>query len=201
MLLNRLTDQIFKNNAIFKQVLGLCPTLAVTTSALNGAGMGLATAAVLACSNVAISVFARFIPKSVRIPAFIVIIACFVTVVNLLMNAYLHDLHEVLGLFIPLIVVNCLVLGRAEAFASKNPVFDSLLDGLGAGIGFTLALILLGVCRELLGVGSVFGFPIMPESYKPIILMVLPPGAFIMLGFLMAGAAYIGAWMKKRRQS
>lgn len=183
-----LTDGIFKNNAIFKQTLGMCPTLAVTTSATNGVAMGLATTVVLMCSNFAVSLFARFIPKNARIPCYIIIIACFVTVVDLCMNAYFHDLHKALGLFIPLIVVNCIVLGRAEAFASRNSVTDSLLDGFGIGIGFTLALTALALCREVIGAGTVFGYAVTPSSYVPVILAVLPPGAFVFLGFMLAFA-------------
>jgi len=198
MKLRSLTDGIFKNNATFKQILGLCPTLAVTTEAINGVAMGLATVAVLVGSNLLISLFSAYIPKSVRIPGYILIIAVLVTIVDLLMNAYTHDLHKVLGLFIPLIVVNCIVLGRAEIFASKNGVMDSVLDGLGVGIGFTLSLILLGTIRELIGMGTVFGIQIMPLDYNPFILMILPAGAFITLGLLMAFFNYIGDLKTKR---
>lgn len=193
MKLNNLTDGIFKNNAIFKQMLGLCPTLAVTTSAENGLAMGLATMSVLICSNIVISLLSKLIPSKARIPAYIVIIACFVTVVDLFMNAYFHSLHKSLGLFIPLIVVNCIVLGRAEAFASKNKVFDSILDAIGTGIGFTISLTILAIFRELIGVGSIFGVNIMPDFYFPVILAILPPGAFIFLGFILAFTKYISS--------
>ena len=161
MRISVLTDGIVKNNPVMKQVLGLCPTLAVTTSAINGIAMGLATTGVLMGSNMVVSLVKNVIPEKVRIPAFIVIIASFVTVIDLMMNAYLHDLHKILGLFIPLIVVNCIVLGRAESFASKNNVFNSLLDGIGSGLGFTLTLFILGSIREVLGNGSLFGFKLL----------------------------------------
>jgi len=175
----------WSENPIFRLVLGMCPTLAVTTSAENGLGMGLASTFVLVCSNLVISAIRKFIPKKVRIPAFIVTIATFVTIVDLVMNGYFHALHKSLGLFIPLIVVNCIILGRAEAFASKNPMWVSILDGLGMGIGFTLSLIVLGSIRELLGNGTVFGVSVFGEGYLPLLLMILPPGAFIVLGVLL----------------
>lgn len=190
-----LLESIFKNNAIFKQMLGLCPTLAVTTSLINGIGMGLATTAVLICSGAAVSLLRNFIPSKVRIPAYILIIASFVTVVDLLMNAYMHDLHKVLGLFIPLIVVNCIVLGRAESFSSKNNAFHSFIDGLGSGLGFTLALCLLASVREILGSGTLLGINIVGGVLPPVIIFVLPPGAFLVLGFLFAGVNMI----KERR--
>ena len=158
MKISNLTKGILKENPIFVQLLGMCPTLAVTTSAMNGVGMGLATTAVLVSSNIAISMLRKFIPSQVRIPAFIVIIASFVTVVGMLMEAFVPALFQSLGLFIPLIVVNCVILARAEAFASKNGVLDSTLDGIGMGVGFTLALMVLGAVRELLCNGSIFGF-------------------------------------------
>ena len=185
MKLRVLTDGLWKNNTIFVQVLGLCPTLAVTSSAKNGIGMGLASTAVLIGSNLVVSLVKKVIPDKVRIPAFIIIIASFVTVIDLLMNAYVHDLHKVLGLFIPLIVVNCMILGRAEGFASKNSVFDSLLDGIGVGLGFTLALFILGALREVLGNGSILGYSLFGSSFHPAIVMILPPGAFIGLGFIL----------------
>ena len=191
MRISVLTDGIVKNNPVMKQVLGLCPTLAVTTSAINGIAMGLATTGVLMGSNMVVSLVKNVIPEKVRIPAFIVIIASFVTVIDLMMNAYLHDLHKILGLFIPLIVVNCIVLGRAESFASKNNVFNSLLDGIGSGLGFTLTLFILGSIREVLGNGSLFGFKLLGAWYSPSILMILPPGAFLVLGFLMAINNYV----------
>ena len=178
------TKGFFKENAVFVQLLGMCPTLGVTTTAINGLGMGLATTFVLLMSNVVISLVKGFIPDKVRIPAYIVIIASFVTVVDLVMAGYLPDLHEQLGLFIPLIVVNCIVLGRAEAFASKNGVVASLLDGLGMGLGFAIALLMLGSVREILGSLSLFGYQFIDAD--GILLFILPPGAFIALGFLIA---------------
>ena len=162
----------------------MCPTLATTSSALNGLGMGMATMFVLMGSNVVISLIARFIPDKVRIPSYIVVIATFVTIIDLLMQAYTQSLYETLGIFIPLIVVNCVVLGRAEAFANKNSAFDSLLDAIGMGLGFTLALTLLGAVRELLGAGSVFGLRLIQTD--AILVFVLAPGAFIALGYLIA---------------
>lgn len=178
-------DGLWKNNGVFKQVLGMCPTLAVTTSVKNGLGMGLATTFVLICSNIVVSLIKNIVPSKVRIPVYIVVIASFVTIVDLVMNAYLHDLHKVLGLFIPLIVVNCIILGRAESYASKNPVFSSFLDGFGTGLGFTLALAILGGLREILGNGSILGLNLFGTSYSPAIAMIMPPGAFIGLGFIM----------------
>ncbi len=175
----------WSENPIFRLVLGLCPTLAVTTTAENGIGMGLAATFVLVCSNAVIALLRGFIPKKIRIPAFIVTIATFVTIVDLVMNGYFHALHKSLGLFIPLIVVNCIILGRAEAFASKNNVFISIVDGLGMGFGFTISLVLLGAIRELLGNGTIFGATIFGGSYLPLLLMILPPGAFIVLGVLL----------------
>lgn len=180
-----LMNGIIKENPIFVLLLGMCPTLGTTSSAINGLGMGLATAFVLTCSNMAISALKSLIPDQVRIPGYIVVIATFVTVVQMCMEAYVPALYASLGLFIPLIVVNCIVLGRAEAFAAKNGVFTSALDGLGMGLGFTLALTLLGMVRELLGTGKFFGFVLMPEEYGSLIF-VLAPGAFIALGFLIA---------------
>ncbi len=173
-------------NPTFKLVLGMCPTLAVTTSAINGIGMGLATAFVLVFSNIAISIVRNIIPNKVRIPAFVVIIAAFVTIIDLIMAGYFYQLHKTLGLFIPLIVVNCIILGRAEAFASKNGVISSMFDGLGIGLGFTLSLTILGAVREILGNGTIFGCSILPESFPAFIILILPPGAFLALGFLMA---------------
>jgi len=178
---------LWQENAVFRLLLGMCPTLAVTTSAENGIGMGLATTFVLVCSNIAIALLRKLIPAKVRIPAFIVIIASFVTVVQLCMEAYVYDLFKALGIFIPLIVVNCLILGRAEAFASKNGLVPSLADGLGMGLGFTLALFILGAVREVLGSGSLLGFSLFGAGYQPFLLMILPPGAFIALGLLLAG--------------
>lgn len=176
---------IVKENPTFVLLLGMCPTLATTSSAINGMSMGLATMFVLIAANAAISSLKNLIPDMVRIPAYIVIIAAFVTVVEMVMNAYVPALADSLGIFIPLIVVNCIVLGRAESFASKNNVFASSLDGLGIGLGFTLALTLLGAVRELLGTGKVFSLAIFPENFGAL-LFVLAPGAFIALGFLIA---------------
>lgn len=174
---------IVKENPTFVLILGMCPTLGTTTSAINGAGMGIATLFVLVMSNIAISLIKNVVPDKVRIPAFIVVIASFVTVIQLLMQAYVPSLYETLGVFIPLIVVNCIILGRAEAFASKNSVLDSALDGLGMGLGFTLSLTLLGAVREMLGNGSIFGYKFI--SGDGMIAFVLAPGAFIVLGYLM----------------
>lgn len=179
-----ITKGIFKENPIFVLLLGMCPTLATTTSAINGMSMGLATTAVLIFSNITISAIARFIPDKVRIPSYIVVIATFVTLLQLLMQAFVPAIYDALGLFIPLIVVNCIILGRAEAFASKNSVFDSALDGVGIGIGFTLALTLLGLVREVLGSGSAFGWQFIPAEYN-VLVFVLAPGAFIALAYLL----------------
>ena len=173
-------------NAVFRLLLGLCPALAVTTSAENGLGMGLATTFVLVCSNIVVASLRRGIPAKVRIPSFIVVIASFVTVVQLSMEAYFYDLYKALGIFIPLIVVNCLILGRAEAFASKNRLAPAVVDGVGMGLGFTLALFVLGSVRELFGSGSLLGFSVFGPDYQPLLLMILPPGAFIAMGLLLA---------------
>ena len=176
---------IITENPTFAHLLGMCPTLATTSSAINGMSMGLATAFVLICSNAAISAIKKLVPDEVRIPAYIVIIASFVTILQMSMQAYMPELYKSLGLFIPLIVVNCIVLGRAEAFASKNGVVASACDGIGIGLGFTLALTLLGTCRELLGTGRAFSLALFPEHYGAL-LFVLAPGAFIALGYLIA---------------
>ena len=183
--LKTLTNGILRENPTFALVLGMCPTLATTTSAINGMSMGLATTAVLICSNIVISLLKNLIPDKVRIPAFIVVIASFVTMVQLLVQAYLPAVYDALGLFIPLIVVNCIVLGRAEAFAAKNNVGLSALDGIGMGLGFTLALPILGTIRELLGTGKIFDFAVFPDSYG-MLVFVLAPGAFIALAYVMA---------------
>ncbi len=175
---------IINENPVFVLLLGMCPTLGTTSSALNGMAMGLATMFVLTCSNVVISLLKSVIPDQVRIPAFVVVIATFVTIVQMCMEAYVPALFDTLGLFIPLIVVNCIVLGRAEAFAAKNKIFPSMLDGLGIGLGFTLALTLLGGVRELLGTGKLFNLTIFPENFGSLIF-VLAPGAFIALGYLI----------------
>ncbi|GAB4165318.1 MAG: electron transport complex subunit E [Geothermobacteraceae bacterium] len=178
---------LWRENPVFKLLLGMCPTLAVTTSAENGIGMGLATTFVLVCSNITIALMRKLIPSGVRIPAFIVVIASFVTVVQLCMEAFVYDLYKALGIFIPLIVVNCLILGRAEAFASKNGVVSSIADGLGMGLGFTLSLFVLGGVREVFGAGTLLGMTLFGSGYQPFLLMILPPGAFIALGLLLAG--------------
>lgn len=180
-----IVNGIIRENPTFVLLLGMCPTLATTSSAINGMSMGLATMFVLICSNTVISTLKNLIPDMVRIPAFIVVIAAFVTIVEMVMNAYVPALAASLGIFIPLIVVNCIVLGRAEAFASKNNVLASSLDGLGIGLGFTFALTLLGAIRELLGTGKIFSLSIYPENFGSLIF-VLAPGAFIVLGFLIA---------------
>ena len=182
---NNFTKGFIKENPVFVLVLGMCPTLGVTSSAINGLGMGLATAFVLMMSNMVISLVKDVIPEKVRIPSFIVIIAAFVTVVQLAMQAYLPELYKSLGLFIPLIVVNCIVLGRAEAFASKNNIVSSAIDGIGIGLGFSFALVLLGSIREILGSGKIFNMTIYPENYVTLVF-VLAPGAFIVLGYLIA---------------
>ena len=178
-----ITKGILKENPTFVLVLGMCPTLGVTSSAINGMGMGVATMAVLILSNIVISLIKNFIPDKVRIPAFIVVIASFVTIIEMLMQAYVPSLYASLGVFIPLIVVNCVILGRAEAFASKNGVLDSALDGLGIGLGFTLSLTVIGMVREALGAGSIFGFSF-AEGVMPL-LFILAPGGFLVLGYLM----------------
>ncbi len=175
---------VIKDNPTFVLVLGMCPTLGTTTSAINGLGMGVATMAVLIMSNIVISLIKNVIPDKVRIPAFIVVIASFVTVIQMLMQAYVPSLYAALGVFIPLIVVNCIILGRAEAFASKNGVLDSALDGVGIGLGFTLSLTAIGAVREVLGSGAIFGFSLGIGDYMPLVF-VLAPGAFLVLGFLM----------------
>ena len=191
MIKNIIMNGLYNNNAIFKQMLGLCPTLAVTTSALNAVGMGLATTAVLTGSNFVISIVAKYIPKNVRIPSYIVIIACFVTIIDQLMKANMYSLHKVLGIFITLIVVNCIVLGRAEAFASKNKPLYSIIDGISVGLGFTLALFILGSIREIIGAGTFFNMPVMLSSYNPLLIAILPPGAFLFLGFIFAGKQFL----------
>lgn len=180
----RLYNGIVKENPVFVLMLGMCPTLAVTTSAINGVGMGLSSLVVLAISNLVISLLRKIIPDEVRLPAFIVVVASFVTVVELLMEAYLTDLYSALGIYIPLIVVNCIILGRAEAYASKNPPLPSLFDGIGMGLGFTIGLTVIGAIRELLGNGSIFGVSI--PGYEPMAFFVRAPGAFLVLAVLIA---------------
>jgi len=180
------TKGILKENPVLVLVLGMCPTLATTSSAINGLGMGLASTFVLALSNVIISAVRKMVPNIIRIPIFIVIIATFVTIVDMVMHAFVPDLYNALGIFIPLIVVNCMVLGRAEAFASKNDILSSLIDGLGIGIGFTLTLTVLGSIREILGAGSIFGYKFIAPTADGILVFILAPGAFLTLAILMA---------------
>ncbi|MBR5232332.1 MAG: electron transport complex subunit E [Clostridia bacterium] len=190
---------ILSENPTFRLVLGCCPTLAVTTSAINGVGMGLAATFVLVCSNIVISLLRNFIPGKVRIPAFITVIATFVTIIEMLLHAFVPSLFESLGIFIPLIVVNCIILARAEAFASKNGVVSSAVDGLGMGIGFTLALALIGCVRELLGNGSLFGTAVLGTAYEPMLIAVLPAGGFIIFGLLLGIINAIGNHRKEAK--
>ena len=180
-----ISNGIIKENPTFVLLLGMCPTLATTTSSINGMSMGLATMFVLVCSNIVVSLIKSLTPDKVRIPVFVVVIASFVTILQMCLKAYLPEINKSLGLFIPLIVVNCIILGRAEAFACKNGPVASLCDGIGLGLGFTLGLTLLGTVREFFGAGSIFGFTLLPETYN-VLLFILPPGAFISLGYLIA---------------
>ena len=182
----RLVNGIIKENPTFVLVLGMCPTLAVTTSAINGVGMGLSTTVVLVLSNMLISMLRKIIPDSVRMPAFIVIVASFVTIVDFLMEGFVPSLYDSLGLYIPLIVVNCIILGRAESYASKNPVIPSIFDGIGMGLGFTVGLTSIGIVRELIGSGKIFNMQILPDSYEPFTIFILAPGAFFVLACLVA---------------
>ena len=184
--LERIYNGVVKENPSFVLMLGMCPTLAVTTSATNGIGMGLSTMAVLIVSNLIISLVRKIIPDDVRLPAYIVIVASLVTVVELLMEAYTPSIYSALGIYIPLIVVNCIILGRAEAYASKNPVLPSLFDGIGMGLGFTIALTMIGAVRELLGAGQIFGMTVMPSGYVPVSIFIMAPGAFFVLAMLTA---------------
>lgn len=185
-ILERLYNGIVKENPTFVLMLGMCPTLAVTTSALNGLGMGVATMAVLIMSNLIISLLRKIIPGGVRMPVYIVIIASFVTIVEMLMHAYVTPLYNSLGIYIPLIVVNCIIMGRAESYASKHNALLSVFDGIGIGIGFTIGLTCIGIVRELLGNGTIFGLQVMPKSYEPISIFILAPGAFLVLSMLCA---------------
>ncbi len=203
------TKGLWKDIPVFRICLGLCPTLAVTTSAFNGLGMGVATTFVLVCSNLVVSIMRKMIPNKVRIPMFIVVIATFVTITDLVLKAVQFELHQALGIFIPLIVVNCIILGRAEAFASRNPVILSLADGLGMGIGFTLALFVLGAVREILGSGSLTIFTygtinlhynLLGADYVPAVIMILPPGAFLALGLMLGLMNKINALMESGKQ-
>jgi len=180
-----LTKGLIKENPVFRLMLGLCPVLATSTSVNNAVGMGLAVVFVLICSNIIVSLIRNWVPAKIRIPIFISIIATFVTIVDLVMAGFSPELHKSLGLFIPLIVVNCVILGRAEAFASKHPLFSAIIDGLGMGIGFTLALIIIATFREILGNGSWFGIPLLGSGYEPVLLMILPPGAFFTIGCII----------------
>lgn len=191
---------IITENPTFRLVLGMCPTLAVTTAAVNGLGMGLATTFVLICSNLVISLIRNFVPDKVRIPAYIVVIATFVTMVDLFLKAFLPELSESLGLFIPLIVVNCIIFARAEAFASKNPPLDSMLDGLGMGLGFTCALTIISCVRELLGSGCLFGVDLLGPSYPPALIFVLAPGGFITLGLVLAAVNKLLSLRRKKSE-
>jgi len=188
----------YEQNPVFRLALGLCPTLAISNSIENAIGMGLAATFVLICSNIIISLIRKGVPKKIRIPIYIVVIATFVTVVDLSMAAFAPDLHKSLGIFVPLIVVNCIILGRAEAFAGKNGVFRSFIDGLGMGLGFMIALILLGFVRELLGDGKLLGYPIMGPDFKPVLLFILPPGAFLTLGLFLGFFNWLEAKLEKK---
>ena len=192
---------LWNENPVLRLLLGLCPTLAVTTTVQNGMGMGLAATFVLVCSNFVVSLIRGFIPARMRIPCFIVVIASFVTIVDLVLQGFFFELSKSLGVFVPLIVVNCIILGRAEAFASKYSLFRSLIDGLGMGVGFTLTLMLLGAVRELLGNGTIWGFVITPASFHPAIIMILPPGAFITLGLMIAAMNWIAQHAEQRAKT
>lgn len=199
--IERLYNGIVKENPTFVQLLGMCPTLAVTTSAINGLGMGLTTTIILSMSNVVISLLRKVIPDGVRMPAYIVVVASLVTIVQFLLQGYVPSLYESLGIFIPLIVVNCIILGRAEAYASSHNVISSLFDGIGMGLGFTIGLTSIGIVREFLGNGSLFGFALLPETFPTITIFILAPGAFLVLSFLIAAQNYfkIGSANKNNR--
>ncbi len=198
-IISHLKRGIISENPTFVQVLGMCPTMAVTTSAINGLGMGLSVTAVLMGSNVVISLLRKVIPDNIRIPAYIVVIATFVTIIDFLLQGFFYDtLYQSLGLFIPLIVVNCIILGRAEAYAGKNKPLDSLWDGLGMGLGFTVALTILGAIREIIGAGTIFNMQIMPSSYQPATIVIMAPGAFLVLGILLAVFNAIRAKSEKK---
>ena len=195
-ILSEFTKGLYRENPTFRIVLGLCPVLAVTTMVSNGIGMGVATTLVLVCSNFMISLLRNLIPNNVRIPVFIVIAATFVCIVEMLMQAYSPALYKALGIFVPLIVVNCIILGRAEAYACKNPVLLSVADGLGMGVGFTINLIIISAIRELLGNGTFNGIPVMPQGYQPVVMMILPPGAFLTLGLMLG----LSNWLNMRKK-
>jgi electron transport complex protein RnfE len=190
LFLDRMKNGLFTENPLFVQVLATCPALAVSTSMINAIGMGLSSTAVLVCSNILISMLRKFIPDKIRIPSYIVVIAGFVSAIDMIMAAYTPDLYISLGIYIPLIVVNCVILGRAEAYANKNGIVASMWDGLGMGLGFTLALLVLGFFRELFGAGTLFGIQIMPSFYEPANIMILAPGAFLTLALIMAFLNY-----------
>jgi len=198
-LLKPLKNGIFSENPTFRLVIGMCPTLAVTTSAINGIGMGLSTMAVLVGSNMVLSAIRKTVPDKIRIPIFVVVIASFVTIVSMLLEAFVPSIFKALGIYIPLIVVNCIIIQRAEAFANQNPVLSSLFDGIGMGLGFTAALTLLGMVRELIGTGSIFGINILGQNFEPAMIFIQPPGAFLTLGLLMALVNYIA--IRKERKS
>ncbi len=185
------SEGIWKNNPVLVLLLGMCPALGVTSSAINGLGMGIATIFVLVMSNIVVSLLRKIIPKKMRIPCFIVVIASFVTIVEMLTQAFTPALYKALGIFIPLIVVNCIILGRSEAFAYKNGLIPSIIDGIGMGIGFTLALFIMGAFREILGNGSLFDIALFGENFNPVLIMIMPPGAFITLGYLLALVNYL----------
>jgi electron transport complex protein RnfE len=195
-----LVKGIWKENPIFRLALGLCPFLAVSTSVKNAIGMGAAATFVLLCSNTIVAIIRKGVPPKIRIPIFIVVIATFVTIADMVMHAYQPQLHKNLGIFVPLIVVNCIILGRAEAFASRNGVWYSILDAIGMGIGFTCSLVAISVIREILGDGKIFGFPLMGNSFEPVILLILAPGAFITMGLMLGGLNIIDARRKKAAQ-
>jgi electron transport complex protein RnfE len=195
------TKGIYRENPVFRLALGLCPALAVSSAMTNGIGMGIAATFVLLGSNIIISLIRGFVPSKIRIPCYIVVIATFVTIADLAMAGFAPELHKTLGIFVPLIVVNCIILGRAEAFASKNSTFKSILDALGMGIGFTFALLLIAFVRELLGSGKLFGITVLPAAqFDPVLLMILPPGAFLMLGLYLGLFQYIDMRQKKRKR-
>ena len=196
----RLYNGIIKENPTFVMMLGMCPTLAVTTSAINAIGMGLSTTVVLILSNMLISMLRKIIPDSVRMPAFIVVVASFVTMVQFLLQGFIPSLYDSLGLYIPLIVVNCIILGRAESYASKNPVLLSMCDGIGMGLGFTFGLTCIGIVRELIGAGKIFGLQLMPSGYEPVTIFILAPGAFLVLAFIVAGRNKIIKTLEKKEK-
>lgn len=198
---NNFLKGIWNNNPVLILLLGFCPVLAVSTTVIDALGMGISTTFVLLGSNIVISLIRGFVPKKMRIPVFIVVIATFVTIVDLVLYGFFFELHKSLGLFIPLIVVNCIVLGRAEAFASKNSLLDSIVDALGMGVGFILAIVVLAAIREILGNGTIMGLTLFPQSYQPVIVAILPPGAFITLGFMLAGMNRINIGREQREKA